>query len=47
MQVGQRDPFGTVTFTGVDFGGQRQARVVPLLEKGNQLMKVRELILRV
>jgi putative heme iron utilization protein len=45
MQVGKRNPFGTVTFTGIDFGGKRQTRVVPLLEKGNQLMKVRKLVI--
>jgi hypothetical protein len=45
MQVGQRNPFGTVTFTGIDFGGQRHTRVVPLLEEGNQLMKVRKLVI--
>src|SRR5215208_6994173 len=32
MQVGKRNPFGTVTFTGIDFGGKRQTRVIPLLK---------------
>ena len=31
MQVGKRNPLGTVTFTGLDFGGKRQTRVVALL----------------
>jgi hypothetical protein len=45
MQVGQRNPFRTVTFTGIDFGGQRHTRVVPLLEQGNQLMKGGKLVI--
>src|SRR5689334_18115952 len=45
MQVGQRNPFGTVAFTSIDLAGQRQTRVVALLEKGNQLMKVRKLVI--
>src|SRR6266540_4972657 len=45
MQVGQRNPFGTVPFTGINFGGQRQTRVVSLLEKGNQLMKEGKLVI--
>jgi hypothetical protein len=31
MQVGKRDPFGTVTFTGIDLGANRQTWVVALL----------------
>ena len=45
MQVGERNPFRAVTFTGIDFGGKRYTRVAPLLEKGNELMKVWKLII--
>lgn len=45
MQVGQRNAFGTVPFTGIDFGHNRQTGVIPLLEEGNKVMKVRKLIL--
>ena len=31
MQVGQRNPLGTVTFTGIDFAAHRQTGVVALL----------------
>jgi hypothetical protein len=31
MQVGKRNPLGTVTFTGIDFAANRQTRVVALL----------------
>ena len=31
MQVGKRNPLGTVTFTGVDFAANRQTRIVALL----------------
>lgn len=31
MQVGKRNPLGTVTFTGIDFAANRQARIVALL----------------
>jgi hypothetical protein len=31
MQVGKRNPLGTVTFTGIDFAAYRQTRVVALL----------------
>ena len=31
MQVGQRNPLGTVTFTGIDFAAHRQTRVGALL----------------
>ena len=31
MQVGKRNPLGTVTFTGIDFAAHRQTRVVALL----------------
>src|SRR4051812_9687397 len=44
MQVGQRDSFGAVPFTSIDFGGQRHPWIAPLLEKGNQLMKERKLV---
>src|SRR5262245_16292350 len=44
MQVGQRNPFGTVTLTGVYLAGQCHAWIVALLEKGYELMKVRELV---
>src|ERR671931_1272483 len=45
MQVGQRDPFGTVPFTGIDFGDNRQTRVVLLPEEGDKLMEVGKLVL--
>jgi hypothetical protein len=31
MQVGKRNPLGTVTFTGIDFAANRQTGVVALL----------------
>ena len=31
MQVGKRNPLGTVTFTGIDFAANCQTRVVALL----------------
>lgn len=31
MQVGKRNPLGTVAFTGIDFAAHRQTRVVALL----------------
>ena len=31
MQVGKRNPLGTVTFTGIDFAANRQTRVIALL----------------
>ena len=31
MQVGKRNPLGTVTFTSIDFAANRQTRVVALL----------------
>ena len=31
MQVGKRNPLGTVTFTGIDFAAHRQTRVGALL----------------
>ena len=31
MQVGKRNPLGTVPFTGIDFAANRQTRVVALL----------------
>ena len=31
MQVGKRNPLGTVTFTGIDFAANRQTRIVALL----------------
>ena len=31
MQVGKRNPLGTVTFTGIDFAAHRQTRIVALL----------------
>jgi hypothetical protein len=31
MQVGKRNPLGTVTFTGIDFAANLQTRVVALL----------------
>ena len=33
-----------MTFTSIDFGGERQPKVAPLLKKGNELMKVWKLV---
>ena len=45
MQVGKRNPLGTVTFTSIDFAAHRQTRVVALLQEGNKLLKVRNVLL--
>src|SRR5262249_38694107 len=45
MQVGQRNPLGTVTFTSIDFAAHRQTGVAALLQEGHKAPKVRKVIL--
>ena len=45
MKISQCGTFGTMSLAGIDFGDDRQVGIVLPLEKGDELVEVRELVL--